>query len=96
MDDPIKKKLYDFMVERGVDPFTAEEAAQNCSRAMERRLVAGLTVGFMIFAATKDPLFVFLGAVGGGAGSVMALGWSPSCAEVRKAADFWSDYEGIR
>ncbi len=87
----LEDRLYDFMIDNGVPPGTARDAAQNCSRAVTRYAAGGALIGATMGFKTMNPSTLLMGVVAGAGAGVVGAGLSPSCSEVRKAADNWAD-----
>jgi hypothetical protein len=87
MNANVKTQLFYFLVNKGVDPDSADEAATKCATAIYKDGAigaVGLTAALSYI--TKQPL-VAVGSVpfGAFAGSVVALGASSGCGDVRAA-----------
>ena len=88
---PVETALYDFMVQNGVDSGTALSAAQNCARVVRNGALSGFVVGLTVGIETVNPSALLMGGVAAAGGGGIALAISPSCSEVRSAADRWAN-----
>lgn len=91
----LEKELYDFMVQNGVDGFTAQEAAKNCATSITRSAGVGFVIGTGVGVATGNPAALLMGGVGAFGGGALALAISPTCNEVRQAAQTWATQSGL-
>jgi hypothetical protein len=91
----LETQLYDFMVQNGVDALTAQEAAKNCARSVTRSAGAGFVLGTTAGVATGNPAALLMGGVGAFGGGALALSITPTCSEVRQAAQTWATQSGL-
>jgi hypothetical protein len=86
----LESSLYDFMIQNHIDPDTADAAARNCARTVERSAIAGFVLGTGVGIATMNPSALLMGGVGAAAGGGLALAISPTCSEIRNAVQQWA------
>jgi hypothetical protein len=87
----LEDRLYDFMIDNGVPPGTARDAAQNCARTVTRYAAGGALIGATLGYKTMNPSTLLMAVVAGAGAGVVGAGLSPRCAEVRQAADNWAE-----
>jgi hypothetical protein len=86
----LEDSLYEFMIDNGVPAGTARDAARNCARSVTRYAAGGAVIGATLGWKTMNPSTLLMAVVAGAGAGAVGAGLSPSCAEVRQAADNWA------
>lgn len=86
------KELHDLLKAHGLSGAEADNAIQNCMKAMAKGAVATYFAGsaIMYFMNTNPASAVGYGSIALGMGAGRAFLNSDQCSRVRQAVDFWT------